>query len=165
MAFRTYRKGLAPAFQHKPLPIGAALEVLHPLHPMEYKLVFKVEVPGPSSDANGPLFQAKMFPWPDRLGSQLYYRHCSGLQPLSDVETNQSPVALAAVIKAALAVHTRSMGAVAAENSAAGTTGSEIGRQHHLLLQPPPKVYRVQNIFPFHCSFQLYQIKKRGLCF
>ena len=39
MAFRTYREGRAPAFQHKPLPIGAALEVLHPLHPMECNIV------------------------------------------------------------------------------------------------------------------------------
>ena len=87
-----------------------------------------MDAPGPSGDANGPLFQSKVFPGPDRLGSQLYYRHRSGLQPLSDVETDQSPAALAAVIKAALAVHTRSMGAAAAENGTAGTSRGEVGQ-------------------------------------
>ncbi|MCI8840932.1 MAG: hypothetical protein HFF96_05445 [Oscillibacter sp.] len=106
----------------------------HLQHPRNMELVFKMEASGPSGDANGPLFQSKVFPGPDRLDSQVYYRHCSGLQPLSDVETNQSPVALAAVIKAALAVHTRSMGAVSAENSTAGIARGKVGRQHHLLL-------------------------------
>ena len=85
---------------------------------------------------------------PDRLSDQLCHRHRSGLQMLRDVETDQGPAALAAVIKTALTVHTRSVGAVAAEDGAAGTTRGEVGRQHHLLLQPRQRCIAYKKFLP-----------------
>ena len=90
------------------------------------KLVFKREAPDPSGGANGPLFQSGMLPGPDRLSDQLCHRRYSGLQMLSDVETDQGPPALAAVIRASLTVHTRSVGAVTAEGGAARSARDEV---------------------------------------
>ena len=73
-------------------------------------------------------------------------------------ETDQ--VTLTTGIKTFLAVHTHSMGAVPAEK------WHYLNRDLATALSPvpdPSKVYCIQNIFPFHCSFHLYKIKS-GAC-